>query len=297
MIIRLVKDGIFPITLGKEGESKVPATGFGKAGTLQGEGKLNGIPSLFIRLSGCNLRCAWYAPDGSVSICDTPYSSHYSDEWDEWEIDDVLTTVLKNRGAINHIVITGGEPLLQAEAVEALASKLKQQGFHLTLETNATLFDSKIARHFDLFSMSPKLSSSIPFTGKMSLMEYKIDDESRDRHVRSYRDVKAVQKYIDACHQTSFYDDRPDAPPVRRSDKDFQLKFVVARASDVEEIEKDYLAHLTGVQPEDIILMPLGYTLDLLKQTSLIAAELAISKGWRFTPRLQIGLFGNEAGT
>ena len=82
--ITLVKNGVFPITKDKHGLPilNLPDTGLPIAGTIQGEGITAGTPCLFIRTSGCNLRCAWEMEDGSVSICDTPYSSHNAVEFD-----------------------------------------------------------------------------------------------------------------------------------------------------------------------------------------------------------------------
>lgn len=297
MKIRLVPDGIFPITVGVDGQPVKTATRFTIPGTLQGEGKLAGIPSLFVRLSGCNLRCAWYTPEGTVEICDTPYSSHHADNYEEIETAAVAGILAANKGNIRHVVITGGEPMMQAEAVAELSSRLRKEGFHITMESNATWFDADVARYIDLFSLSPKLSSSIPFGGKIAAMKQAIDPEFTARHKELYKNTRVIQQFIDASHHTSFYDDRPDTIPSRRTDKDFQLKFVVSAPEDVEEIENAYLARLHSFEPSDIILMPLGAEPEVIRQTSSMAAELAISRGWRYTPRLQIDLFGNKAGT
>ena len=95
MEIKLVKNGIFPVTRtagGKQAEH-LPDTGYTFPGTLQGEGKLAGIPVLFIRTSGCNLRCTWSTPKGNVSICDTPYASHYPGEVDIMDTGEVVDIV------------------------------------------------------------------------------------------------------------------------------------------------------------------------------------------------------------
>jgi 7-carboxy-7-deazaguanine synthase len=115
--------------------------------SIQGEGRLAGMPSTFIRTSGCNLRCLW---------CDTPYTS-WRPEGNEWELAQILAEV-RSRPA-SHVVVTGGEPLLARE-IEQLTKRLKQKKYHITVETAATIFKPVAC---DLVSMSPKLSNSIPW--------------------------------------------------------------------------------------------------------------------------------------
>ena len=95
--------------------------------SIQGEGRLAGVPSVFIRTSGCNLRCVW---------CDTPYTS-WQPEGTVWPIAKILREVA--RYANRHVVITGGEPLL-ARQLQELTDKLKQSGAHVTIETAATIY-------------------------------------------------------------------------------------------------------------------------------------------------------------
>src|SRR6266480_1299470 len=115
--------------------------------SIQGEGRLIGTPSVFIRTSGCNLRSVW---------CDTPYTS-WNPEGEDWTIKEVLREVRKH--SARHIVITGGEPLLAAE-IQELAAALKRVGAHITLETAATIFKPVAC---DLVSLSPKLANSTPW--------------------------------------------------------------------------------------------------------------------------------------
>src|SRR5688572_16217811 len=114
--------------------------------SIQGEGRLSGVPSVFIRTSGCNLRCVW---------CDTPYTS-WIPQGEKRSVKEIVNEVEKypNR----HVVLTGGEPLLAAE-IEQLAMDLKRLGSHITVETAATIFKPLIC---DLISMSPKLAHSTP---------------------------------------------------------------------------------------------------------------------------------------
>ena len=115
--------------------------------SLQGEGRLIGTPSVFIRTSGCNLRCVW---------CDTPYTS-WKPEGRNWRIDKILCEVGKYPGRF--VVVTGGEPFLAPE-MEELTQALKETGAHITIETAATIFKPVAC---DLLSMSPKLANSTPW--------------------------------------------------------------------------------------------------------------------------------------
>ena len=115
--------------------------------SIQGEGRLAGTPSVFIRTSGCNLRCVW---------CDTPYTS-WRPEGSSRSIDGILSAVEKH--PTRHVVITGGEPLLAGE-IEALTQELKRRKKHITIETAGTIF--KPVR-CDLMSLSPKLANSTPW--------------------------------------------------------------------------------------------------------------------------------------
>jgi 7-carboxy-7-deazaguanine synthase len=115
--------------------------------SIQGEGRLVGMPSVFIRTSGCNLRCVW---------CDTPYTS-WTPEGENWQVREILREVTKHPS--RYVVVTGGEPLLAREIGE-LTAKLKSLGAHVTIETAATLFKPVAC---DLVSMSPKLAHSTPW--------------------------------------------------------------------------------------------------------------------------------------
>lgn len=98
--------------------------------SLQGEGKNQGKPCLFIRLAGCNLNCAW---------CDTKYSRN---DGITMSIDTVLEQV--RRFNLPYVCITGGEPLLQVDALEPLISSLHNQGTQIDIETNGTIDFSRL---------------------------------------------------------------------------------------------------------------------------------------------------------
>ena len=115
--------------------------------SIQGEGLLAGVPSVFVRTSGCNLRCHW---------CDTPYAS-WKPEGPEMSVAEILRKV--SDWDCRHIVLTGGEPMI-APDLPALAAALRKAGQHITIETAATVVPAGIA--CDLASLSPKLSNSTP---------------------------------------------------------------------------------------------------------------------------------------
>jgi 7-carboxy-7-deazaguanine synthase len=115
--------------------------------SVQGEGSLVGVPSIFVRTSGCNLRCSW---------CDTPYTS-WSPEGDSLTIDQIFDRI-EGFAAARHVVLTGGEPMIAPEIVE-LSRRFRERGLHITVETAGTVF---VPVCCDLMSISPKLSNSTP---------------------------------------------------------------------------------------------------------------------------------------
>jgi 7-carboxy-7-deazaguanine synthase len=115
--------------------------------SIQGEGELAGVPSVFVRTSGCNLRCRW---------CDTPYAS-WQPEGENLSVAEICRRV----GAFpsRHCVLTGGEPMIAPE-IHELAEALADTGRHITMETAATIPPGGVRCH--LASLSPKLSGSTP---------------------------------------------------------------------------------------------------------------------------------------
>jgi 7-carboxy-7-deazaguanine synthase len=132
--------------------------------SIQGEGLLTGTPSIFIRTSGCNLRC-WF--------CDTPFTS-WQPEGETVSIDEILQQVQK--WDCRHIVLTGGEPLLWKETVP-LCEELKRLGKHITIETAGTIFQPATC---DLISISPKMANSTP-TLERDAQWHKRHEETRFR--------------------------------------------------------------------------------------------------------------------
>ena len=217
--------------------------------SIQGEGKLAGVPSVFVRASGCNLRCSW---------CDTPYAS-----WNPEGQDVPVAEIIRRLGDMQarHAVLTGGEPAIMPDLVP-LCDALKSAGYHITLETAATVFTPAA---IDLASLSPKLSNSTP-AGAMAAA-----------HERQRLNPPVIQRFIDAS-------------------PDFQLKFVVRAPADMDEIHA-LLASLADWQPSDVLLMPEGTDPAALSQRSAWIADVCKQTNFRFCQRLHIALFGNRRGT
>ncbi|MBM3814719.1 MAG: 7-carboxy-7-deazaguanine synthase QueE [Acidimicrobiia bacterium] len=114
--------------------------------SIQGEGTLVGVPSVFVRTSGCNLRCHW---------CDTPYTS-WAPEGEEKTLEEIAAYARAN--STGYTVVTGGEPMIAPEIVE-LTRRLRAAGEHITIETAGTVFAEVDC---DLMSISPKLANSTP---------------------------------------------------------------------------------------------------------------------------------------
>ena len=281
--ILLSEEGVFPVTKDENGEvlESLPNTGMSLAGTVQGEGMLAGVPSIFIRLAGCNLRCIWDKGDGEYSICDTPHSVFGRVKTIPVFIEKLISILKFNLGNIGHVVITGGEPLLQAKPLTVLVKEIKRNfDVHLTIETNGTLFDRELANEIDLFSISPKLAATDPLPDKIAAFGLKQTEVHRN-HNSKRKNLAAIQSFIDIS---------------LKEGKDFQLKFVVTKYADADEIKRDFLLKLKGWKNENVFIMPLGATKEELKRFTPVALEMAIANGWRFSPRMHIDLFNENTG-
>lgn len=154
--------------------------------SIQGEGFLTGTESVFVRASGCNLRC-WF--------CDTPFTS-WRPEGEDLEVEEVLRRVAEFD--CSHAVVTGGEPMLFAELIP-LCSGLRDIGCHITIETAGTLH---LPVECDLMSISPKLANSTPTRDR--------DAKWHDRHERSRHVPDVIRRLIDEHpYQIKFVVDAP----------------------------------------------------------------------------------------
>ena len=144
--------------------------------SIQGEGELTGVPSVFVRTSGCNLRCRW---------CDTKYAS-WKPEGENVTINDLVDKVCSYPA--RHVVISGGEPMI-AKGIEEFTHLLKESGKHITIETAGTIAPNGI--QCDLASLSPKLSDSTPKEGD-------INKEWIDRHESKRLDYDILSEWVNS---------------------------------------------------------------------------------------------------
>jgi 7-carboxy-7-deazaguanine synthase len=214
--------------------------------SLQGEGSLVGVPSVFVRTSGCNLRCSW---------CDTPYTS-WQPEGTELSLDQILDEVRAHPA--RHVVVTGGEPMIAPEILP-LTERLRDAGLHITIETAGTVFKPVAC---DLMSISPKLANSTP------------EGPFRAQHERLRIQTDVLMEL------TARYE--------------HQLKFVIARAEDLDEV-RTIVASLRA-DAGRVILMPEGVEPAVLRERSVWLAEICKEEGYRFSPRLHVDLWGSKRG-
>ena len=221
--------------------------------SIQGEGPTAGTPSVFARLALCNLRCSW---------CDSAYTW----DWERYDIDEETTSlspgelverIVEAAGdGIRNVVLTGGEPMLQPEALERVAEALSERGFRIEVETNGTVRpDPRLERLVDQWNVSPKLANS---------------DNSPSR-----REVP------EALHR---FAELPSAT----------WKFVVASQEDVPEVRS--LVERYGVPAGRVVLMPEATDADTLAERSRWLADVCRDGGYRLGTRLHVLLWGTERG-
>ena len=218
--------------------------------SIQGEGVSLGVPSTFVRLSLCNLQC---------DFCDTKYTWQWTRYDPRVEIArlDVAEIVRRVEAtAPRNVVITGGEPLLQQDALVPLAAALKAGGRHIEVETNGTIAPcAALAASIDQWNVSPKLANS--------------------------GNAPAKREVADAL---AWFARQPDA----------YLKFVVAVPPDLDEVRALVARH--AVPAERVLLMPEGTSAEVLAARSGWLAERCTALGYRYTTRLHILLWGDKRG-
>ena len=199
--------------------------------SLQGEGFLAGVPSVFVRLAGCPLRCRW---------CDTKYA------WEEragrdYSIENIIQTV--QQWPSKFVVITGGEPMINPELPQ-LVEKLKASEKHITIETAGIAFIPALP--CDLMSISPKLSNSTPDDPKLAVV-----------HEDSRLDIAVLRELIDNYeYQLKFV-----------VDSEADLAEIQQTIEDIGNVDSEKVMLMPQAATRDELLAKSPMVADLCKRT------------------------------
>jgi 7-carboxy-7-deazaguanine synthase len=236
--------------------------------TIQGEGPAAGRHCMFVRLANCNLECTWCDTpytwafsESKKAKLEKPYEGHKSDEIHNMSEDLVFEQLCRLWPMRSHptiVVISGGEPLMQAEMLEPLVGMLRSLNHRVHIETAGTLFPTALlSTVVDTYVVSPKLAHS--------------------GNILSKRWKPEVLSYFGALGKAWF-------------------KFVVRNVSDIEEC--DELVLESGITPSRVMLMPEGTTAEALLNTERneVLVEEAVKRGWGFSFRSHILLWGDKRG-
>ena len=231
--------------------------------SVQGEGTFSGTPCIFLRLSTCNLKCSW---------CDTKYTWDWQNYDIKKEIKEIsiekIVEKLQELSNISHLVITGGEPLLQQDKLVLLLEMLKDktskygkyQSYQVEMETNGTIIpNNELVKLVNQWNVSPKTSNSHNERYGIDLGEY------YDKSLPFYKELKNAY-----------------------------FKFVVDKQEDLKEIEQIINKYM--LPKKRLILMPQASTKDKLLEKSIWLEEFSKKNDFNFSTRLQVLLWDNQRG-
>jgi len=230
--------------------------------SIQGEGKTTGIPSVFIRLGGCNLMCGGMGTqfDGKLHGTKTTWRCDTIEVWMNAQMKDIkdvlnedMIFALQNNA---HLVITGGEPLIQQDRLVCFIEYIKTivSDLYIEIETNGTIIPNQyLCDNVNLWNCSPKLESS-----------------GNDISVRINKQAITTINKLNSI-----------------------FKFVIGNDLDYKEIEKDYIPLMHKYK---IWLMPHGENLNLLNKSKLSVVEIAKNNYLNFCSRLHIDIWDKKTG-
>ena len=270
--------------------------------SIQGEGRYMGVPSVFLRTFGCNFKCAGFGmPKGELSneaenvdpslyteYKTLPLVSTGCDSYASWDprfkhlspllstdsiADAIVDTLPYKEWRDEHLVITGGEPLLGWQrAYPALLDHPKMKGLkEITFETNGTqLLSPEFKKYLLNWGIENRHYTKLTFS-----VSAKLSCSGEARHEAIRPDV--IRQYEEVGYT--------------------YLKFVVATEEDAEEaLETVDIYRAEGFEGP-VYLMPVGGVESVYTLNNRRVAELAMKNGLRYSDRLQVPLFKNEWGT
>jgi organic radical activating enzyme len=272
--------------------------------SVQGEGRYTGVPSIFLRTFGCNFQCQGFGmPKGELSTEaeevarihkgiqafaryeDLPLVHSGCDSYASWHpafkdlspvidsnslVDSIINLLPKNEWRSEHLVITGGEPLLagwQRAYPDLLSHPKMQLLYNLTFETNGTQeLTTEFAEFLEKWSDNREITFSV--SAKLSCSGHTNSEAIKPEIVSQY------EKYGHTY-----------------------LKFVVATEDDVKEVLDVVPLYRAAGFCGPVYLMPVGGTVETFNLTNKQVAELALKYGLRYSDRLHVRLFGNQWST
>jgi 7-carboxy-7-deazaguanine synthase len=238
--------------------------------SLQGEGRTMGVPAVFLRLTGCNLMCGGKGVekdgilrDSATWVCDTIAVWMQGTTWSFKDITEELnktTDFVKRLKEGVHLVITGGEPLLQQTRILHYLEYLEEEHQLIPIveiETNATILPlTDLDKRVHFWNSSPKLSNSgMP-------LEERLNTE--------------ILKWFSANDKTMF-------------------KFVLSKKEEFEEI-RDQLISTSVIDPSKIVLMPAADSIEQLLERNEMIALLCIENQMRMSTRLHVEIWNKLTG-
>jgi 7-carboxy-7-deazaguanine synthase len=271
--------------------------------SIQGEGRYMGVPSVFLRTFGCNFKCAGFGmPKGEVSkeVEDIAARVHYYDDYKKlplvstgcdsyasWDprfkhlspvrptddiVDDIMAMLPHNRWMDEHLVITGGEPLLgwQRAYPELLSNEKMRSLKEITFETNGT---QELSQDLSVYLQGWKINrekNALTFSvsPKLSISGEKWEEAICPSIIRQYESIGFVY-----------------------------LKFVIATKEDAIEADKAVQEFRNGGFRGPVYFMPCGGVESIYSMNAKNVAIEAMNRGYRYSDRLQVPLFKNEWGT
>jgi len=237
--------------------------------SIQGEGLLSGVPSIFLRFGGCNLRCEGFKTKYKIDEieqigCDSYYAvdPNFSQNWTDIDnIEDVKKIISKYPKTVKDIVLTGGEPLIYSknELFLEILRYFKKLNFRITIETNGTLFlEDKDEFKDIIYSLSLKLANS--------------EEEFNKRF------------NIDSIHSI-----------INKSEKSF-FKFTLDKYSIKRGATFEILKMVRFFPELPVYCMPIGSNIEELEKNAEAVIKLCLEQGFIYSDRLQIRIWNNKKG-